>query len=192
MDGDAAVGVLHQHDAQQHRGHGHEQQEEHARRRHVALVGQGIPEHVEDGPGGPGQPGDDAGEDQQGDAVADAPFGDLLAEPHHEDGAGGEGEGAQQLEGDARDDHHVRPQALGQGGDAEALDEGQSHREVAGPLVDLFPACFAFLLLQVLQGRDHRPHQLQHDAGGDVGGDAQGEDGELLEGAAGEQIHHVE
>ena len=39
-----------------------------------------------------GQALDDAREDDQRDAVADADLGDLLAEPHDEDGAGGQRE----------------------------------------------------------------------------------------------------
>jgi hypothetical protein len=38
-----------------------------------------------------GRPGDDAGEDQQGDPVADAFLRDLLAQPHHEHGTGDQG-----------------------------------------------------------------------------------------------------
>jgi hypothetical protein len=49
------------------------------------------------------------------------------------------------LNADPGDDHHVGSEALGQGGDAEALDEGQADGEVAGPLVDLLrPASPSF------------------------------------------------
>ena len=109
----------------------------------------------------------------------------------------GQGEGRQEAEPGGREggDHHLEAGlvlALRQGGDAEALDEGQAHGEVAGPLVDLLAAGLALLLLEVVEVGHHGAHQLQHDAGGDVGRDPQGEDRELLEGAAGEQIHDIE
>ena len=45
--------------------------------------------HLEGVADGARQARDDAGEDDHGDAVADAALGDLLAEPHQEHGAGG-------------------------------------------------------------------------------------------------------
>ena len=49
-----------------------------------------------------GQADDDAGEDEQAHTVADTALGDLLAEPHDEGGAGGEGDDAERDEGAAR------------------------------------------------------------------------------------------
>ena len=44
------------------------------------------------------------------------------------------------------------------------------------------------LLLQRLEPRDHHGQQLQDDARGDVGHDAQREDGQVQQRAAGEQV----
>ena len=60
-------------------------------------------------------------------------------------------------------------------------------REIAGVLGDLGGAGLAFLL-QGLQARDHHGQQLQDDAGGDVGHDAEREDRQLQQRAAGEQV----
>ena len=48
------------------------------------------------------QAGDDAGHDDQRHAVADAAAGDLLADPHQEQGAADEADGAGDLEQQAR------------------------------------------------------------------------------------------
>ena len=45
-----------------------------------------------------GKPDHDAGEDDQAHPVADAALGDLLAQPHDEGGAGGEGQHGHQPE----------------------------------------------------------------------------------------------
>jgi hypothetical protein len=57
--------------------------------------------------------------------------------------------------------------------DAERLHDGED-RQVAGPLGDLAPAQFAFLL-QLFERRDHHGQQLQNDRRRDVRHDAQGE-----------------
>ncbi len=49
----------------------------------------------------------DAGEDQQRHAVSDAAFGDLLAQPHDEGAARGQGQHGHQDEGDAGIDHEI-------------------------------------------------------------------------------------
>ncbi len=77
------------------------------------------------------------------------------------------------------------------GGDADALDGGQDHRAVAGVLGDALAPDLA-LLLHLLQRRDHDGEELQDDGGRDVGHDAQREDGQLLEGSAGEQVEEAE
>ena len=69
--------------------------------------------------------------------------------------------------------------------------EGQDHREVAGPLRDLAPAQFAFLLQLFERGDDHG-EQLQDDGRRDVGHDAQGEDGQPPDVAAREQVEEAE
>jgi hypothetical protein len=52
-----------------------------------------------------GQADDDAGEDDQRDAVADAALGDLLAQPHDEHRAGGERQDDHQAEAPAGVEH---------------------------------------------------------------------------------------
>ncbi len=75
-------------------------------------------------------------------------------------------------------------------GEAGRLDQGEDHRDVTGPLGDDLATAFA-LVLEGLQPRDHDREQLHDDRGGDVGKDAEGEHGELLEGTAGEQVQQA-
>src|SRR5262249_48455172 len=152
--------------------------------------------------GGPGldhglrHTGDDAGEDDQRDAVADAALGDLLAEPHDEGGAGGEGDDGEEAEAPALDvvgdDALVAGlDALEVARDAEALDDGEDDGAVAGPLGDLAPAHLA-LFRELFQGRDDDRQQLEDDAAADVRHDAEREDRELLQRAAGEEVEKIE
>ena len=67
------------------------------------------------------------------------------------------------------------------------LQRGERDRDVARVLGDLALADGA-LLLEFLQLRDDHAEDLHDDAGGDVGHDAQREDREALEAAAGEQV----
>ena len=75
--------------------------------------------------------------------------------------------------------------------DAERLHHRQDDRQIAGPLRDLAPAEFAFLL-QFLERRNHHGQQLQDDRRRDVRHDAQREDRQAPECAAGEQIEEAE
>ncbi len=135
---------------------------------------------------------DHLAEDQHRHAVADAAFGDQLTEPHDHCGAGGH-----------RDHHHEEglgavvvqqrqlalEEAAGarQGHDAGGLQQRKAQGQVARVLGDLRLAGLA-LLLQRLEPRDHHDEKLQDDAGRDVGHDAQREDGQLEQGATGEQV----
>ena len=140
-----------------------------------------------------GQADDDAGEDEQRHAVADAALGDLLAQPHDEGGAGGEGDDAHRDEGVLADgDHGLAGAGVGQReGDGEGLDDGEQDGDVARPLGDLAAADLAFLLQLRERLIDDR-EQLEDDGGGDVRHDAEREDGELAEVAAGEEIDQAE
>ena len=139
--------------------------------------------------------GHDAGEDDQGDAVADAALRDLLAQPHDEDRARGQGQDGQELERQARVGHDGRPagalQALQEEGDAPGLDDADGQRAVAGVLGDLLAAQLAFLGQPLQVGPDDR-QQLQDDRGADVRHDAQGEDRHLRHIAAREQVDEAE
>ena len=68
--------------------------------------------------------GDDAGEDDERDAVADAARGDLLAEPHQEHGAAGQRDDRGEAEEPAGIGHDVAG-ALKPDGDAVGLEHGQ-------------------------------------------------------------------
>jgi hypothetical protein len=120
---------------------------------------------------------------------------DLLAQPHDEGGAGGEGEHGHHLEGDAGALHDLELLAqrhlLEVHGDAERLHDGEEDGAVAGVLRDLAASELAFLgeLLQV--GPDHG-EELQDDGRGDVRHDPEGEDGDPREVAAREHVHEPE
>ncbi len=81
--------------------------------------------------------------------------------------------------------------ALEPDGDAVGLEHRDEHGEVAGVLVELLAARLAFLL-QRLQRRDRRGHQLDDDAGADVGHDVQREHRHAPQRAAGEHVEHAE
>ena len=140
-----------------------------------------------------GQADDDAGEDEQRHAVADAALGDLLTQPHDEGGAGGEREDAERNEGTARDGDHRRAGAgVGQRErDGEGLHDAEQDRDVAGPLGDLAAAELAFLL-ELRERLVDDGEQLEDDRRRDVRHDAEGEDGELAQVAAGEEVDEAE
>ena len=77
--------------------------------------------------------------------------------------------------------------AVGQRDDAGALQDGQRDRQVAGVLGQLVLTRLPFLL-QLLEPRDDHGEQLHDDARRDVGHDAQREDRQLQQRAAGEQV----
>ena len=143
----------------------------------------------------PGQAGHDAGEDDQRDAVADAALGDLLAEPHEEGGARGQRDDGHDAERPAGlvDDRRAtrRLQLLEADADEQTLDDDEDDGAVARVLGDLAPPHLA-LLRQPLEVRDDDGHELQDDRRADVRHDAEGEDRELLERAAGEEVDEAE
>jgi hypothetical protein len=98
-------------------------------------------------------------------AVADAPVGDLFADPHGQERAGG-----QRHDGHYPEEHpglHDDWPKLGGrlvleiDGDGRRLDDGERHGRVAGVLVDLLAAFF--LALEPFQVREHRAEKLEHD-----------------------------
>jgi hypothetical protein len=74
---------------------------------------------------------------------------------------------------------------------AGGLEDGQPDGQVAGVLGDLGLAALA-LLAQRLQPRDHLDQQLQDDARGDVGHDAEREHGQLQQRPAAQQVDQLE
>ena len=133
----------------------------------------------------------DAGEDQQRHAIADAALGDLLAQPHDEDAARGEGQHRHQDETDAGivDESHSAAQRLPLQGDgnAQRLHRAQQQGEITRPLGDLLASQLAFLL-QLGQRLVHHGHQLQDDGRRNVRHDAQRKDRQPAQLAAAEQI----
>ena len=71
-----------------------------------------------------GKARDDAGEDDQRDAVADAAAGDLLADPHQKNGAAGQRDHGGDAEEEAGMDDDIAPM-FQPDGDAIGLDRGQ-------------------------------------------------------------------
>ena len=141
----------------------------HANRRLTAPV-----EHV----------GNDTGHDQQGNAVADAVFGDTLTDPHRQ--------GAARCH--RQTDDKVPNSAIGIGthgkDEANRLNERQNDGQVAGVLVDLLAALRAFIR-QLLQCRNGNRQKLKDDAGVDVRSDTHGHDAHVLERTAGHHVHEV-
>ena len=133
-----------------------------------------------------GQGGDDAAEDDDRDAIADAIFGDALAEP----------DAYQRARRHRRHHGQCRQRRLGAeaevGDDAGALEYRQlaialkgsgGHGQPIRVLVQARPAGLA-LFGQPLEHRNHRRQQLHHDGGGDVRVDTHGGNAEIAHGAA--------
>ncbi len=135
---------------------------------------------------------DDAGEDDEADAVADPPLGDQLADPHQRDGAGGQGrdlgEGGEagEVEGPGQD-------ALGveQGEEPVGLEHRHRDGQVAGVLVDLVAAVLA-LAAEGLERGHHARHQLHDDRRVDVRVHPDGHDREVGEPASREQVEEAD
>jgi hypothetical protein len=136
------------------------------------------------------QLGDDAGQDDQRDAVADAARGDLLAEPHQEHGAAGQRDRGRQAEEQAGIGHDVTG-ALEADGDAVRLERRQDHGQVARVLVQGLAAGLAFLLQRLELGRDGG-QKLDDDRCRDVRHDVQRKNRHAVDAAAGEHIEHAE
>ncbi len=113
-------------------------------------------------------------------------------EPHHEHRARGQED--DRAHGEAEPLHLERDDGLpfdGQAGEPHAhapgLERGDDDGAVPRQLGQLLPSFLPFLG-QLLEVRNDRTQQLQDDGGADVGHDAEGEDGGVLERAAHEQV----
>ena len=195
---DLALGVLHdqpalraldEDDEGDHRDRHHQDADDHAGRERAGAA------QLHGAGEGARQVGDDAGEDDQRDAVAHAALGDLLAQPHQEDRAAGERDHRDEAEEQPGVDHRRaaarRVHPLQPHGDAVGLHRGQADRAVAGVLVDLLSPGLAFLL-QLLQRRRDGGEQLHDNRRRDVGHDRQREDRHAPQRAAGEHVEHAE
>ena len=136
-----------------------------------------------------GDPGQDAGEQDDGDAVAHAELVDLLAHPHHEGGTGDEGNDDDQSGPDAVGAVHQQVVVAHHHIVAEGLENRDRHGGIPGDGLDLPLALLAAVAGQTLQIGDGHGQQLDDDGAVDIGLDAQGEDLCLGKGAA---AHHIE
>ena len=141
-----------------------------------------------------GEADDDAGEDDQRDAVADAALGDQFTHPDQEHGAGGQGQYRSQRghesvwsEPDGGEqagllqEHHL----------GEGLSDGDGNRTPVGDAVHLDATGFTFSG-KVLQLRDNGRQQLHDDGRRDVREHTQGDDTHAAQRAAGEQVQEPE
>jgi hypothetical protein len=140
----------------------------------------------------PRGPADDAGEDDQRDAVADAVLGDQLPEPHQHHGAAGQGDDDRR----ALEPVHVGGEDAGgrvleEDGEAVRLERRQRDGQVAAPAGDPPPPHLALLRDLLDPGRDDR-HQLHDDGGVDVGVQAHRHDREGGEPAAAEEVEQAQ
>ena len=137
-----------------------------------------------------GEPHHNAGEYNQRDAVADAPFRNQLAQPHQEHRSGGHRQhggdgGHQRIAGEAHIGQHIG--LLQQNQLGEGLGNGNGHRSPVGNPVHFDAARFA-LPRHRLQLRDDRREQLHNDGRRDVGEHPQRHDAHAPQRAPGEQI----
>ena len=136
------------------------------------------------------EPGHDAGEDDDRNAVAETAFRDLLTEPHQEHRAGHETHGAREAEHQAG--HQNETSLTFQSHcNADRLEEPQKQRAVARVLSDLATAGLAFLT-QRLKTRQHIRQHLHDDRCRDVGHDAESEHREARQRATGEHVEQPE
>ena len=130
----------------------------------------------------------DPDEDDQRNTIADAAFGDLLAQPHQEHGAA------------HKRNHHGRaeePTRIGRQiarfqrhGQTVGLPKRQHNGQVTGVLVQLAPPHFTFFF-QGFPRFIHCTDKLHDDRGGNIGHDAKRKDTHPADRAAGEHVQHA-
>ena len=184
LDQEPPLRALHEHDeGDHHHRHDDDDQDQRGGQRALASQFQHAGERRR-------QFRDDAGEDDQRNAVADTARGDLLAEPHQEHGAAGQGDRGRDQEEHAGFADHIAG-ALQSDGDAIGLEHGENHREIAGILIQRLAAGLAFLL-QGFELRRHGGQQLDDDRCRDIRHDVQRKDRHAVDAAAGEHVEHAE
>src|SRR5262249_54968731 len=124
------------------------------------------------------------------DAVADAVFIDLLANPHEKDGAGSHGQNGNPRvppggETGSCQVSSSRRRARQPGHEKKRLQQADHDRGVAGVLIDLLATALTFLL-ELFQRRVHTRQKLKDDASGNVGHDPQAKNSALAEASSGE------
>src|SRR5258706_2299938 len=181
---DAPLAALHQHNETHYR---HHHRQNHGHMEEIPVAGLNLVDNFDDRIR---QTYHDARENQQAHSVADAALGDLLTQPHDERRAGGQTQHGHHDEARTRMNHEAAL-ALQRRRDPEGLHQREAHRQVTRPLGDLAPPQLAFFL-EFLERRHHYRQQLQDDRRGDIGHDAQREDGKPAEHAAAEQVQESE
>ena len=201
LDGNAALGIAHKHDEADHRQEqSQDQNHDHGvpdTLRGASLAGNGglqtgIPEVSPQEVSANGDAGQNTGEQQHRDTVADALFVDLLAQPHHQRRTGGKAENDNDSSEPATKTGLVS--GVGQGAELvthhkvvrDTQHQAQNHGAVTSVLAQLLAAGLT-LFGQALQSRNRHRQQLNNDAGVDVGGDGQRKQRSVGEAAAG---HH--
>ena len=131
---------------------------------------------------------DDAGENDQGNAVSDAARRDLFAEPHQEERSADERDHAGNPEEPAGvDSQFARLQAYGESVRLECREE---HGSVPSVLVDFLPALLAFFF-ELLELRHHCDQQLNDNRRRDVRHDSEREHAHPSNSPAGEHVQHA-
>src|SRR5206468_6196120 len=110
---------------------------------------------------------DDAGEDEQGHDIADTTIGNLFAQPHDECSSGGQRNDAKWDERCAGKRNHIAAATGERERDGERLNDAKQDSDVSGPLRDLAPSEFAFLL-QLRERLVNDSEQLEDDRWRDV------------------------
>src|SRR6476661_1253849 len=106
---------------------------------------------------------DDAGEDDEADAVPDPPLRDELADPHERHGASGQrGDLRERLEAGQVEPAGQDVLRIQEGEEAVALEHRHGHGEVAGVLVDLVASVLPLPAQGLERGHDAL-HQLHDD-----------------------------
>ena len=142
---------------------------------------------------GVGQTGDDTCKQDHGDTVADTMLGDLLAEPHDEGGAGGEGQNYDDRGPEvALCLSYQKAVVLDEHVEREALEETDGYGGVTGDGGYLLLAFLALVLAHALECGDGDAQELDDDGGIDVGLDGEREDRRAGECAAGHDVEQTE
>ncbi len=136
--------------------------------------------------------GQNTSHDQQADAIADAKFVNLLADPHQKHRTGGHRQHGSQLpskwqcptdEVSVVDKVHDVSIHVDK-----ALNETDEYGGVSSILVDFLLACFAFFF-QSFQSRHDAAEQLENDRRGNIGHNAQAENRDLIQLAGAKHRH---
>ena len=129
-----------------------------------------------------GETSHNAGKDDQGNAVADAFFCDLFADPHEKARAGRQYDADEEdIEPAVVDQRIVDPQSVCH---AEGLDKAEEYCAVTGHFLDLFIS-FLTVFAPFFKGRNDCGQQLHDNGGIDVRSNAHREDGEFTQRTAG-------